>query len=69
MVGTALRVAFDELGLHQVELFVFDFNAAAVGCYERAGFRHEGTLREARRCGDAYWNVRVMSILEHEWSA
>jgi len=67
LVRAALAVAFDELHLHRVELFVFDFNQAAIACYERVGFQHEGVLREARRQGDRYWNVCVMSILEHQW--
>jgi len=67
MVRAAMAVAFDELHLHRVDLFVFDFNHAAIACYERAGFQHEGILREARRHGDSYWNVCVMSILEHQW--
>ena len=67
LVRAALAVAFDELHLHRVELFVFDFNQAAIAWYERVGFQHEGLLREARRQGDAYWNVCVMSILERHW--
>src|SRR6266446_7037306 len=39
----------------------------AIACYARAGFCHEGTLREARRHGEEYWTISVMSILEHEW--
>jgi RimJ/RimL family protein N-acetyltransferase len=69
LIEATLRVAFRELRLHRVELFVFDFNRAAIACHERAGFRHEGILREARKLGEAYWNVRVLSILEHEWPA
>jgi RimJ/RimL family protein N-acetyltransferase len=67
MVQGALRVAFDELLLHRVELLVFDFNDKAIVCYERAGFQKEGMLREARRMGDAYWSLLRMSILEQEW--
>ena len=67
MVRAALRVAFDELRLHRVELVVFDFNQAAIGCYERAGLIREGVLRDARRVGDEYWSVVQMSILEAEW--
>jgi RimJ/RimL family protein N-acetyltransferase len=66
LVKAALAVAFDELCVHRVELYVFDFNKAAIACYERVGFQHEGTLREARKNGDVYWNLCVMSILEHE---
>ncbi len=67
IVRAALAVAFDELRLHRVELVVFDFNHAAIRCYERAGLVREGVLRDARRVGDEYWSVVQMSILEAEW--
>ncbi len=67
VVEAALKVAFEALHLHRVDLYVFDFNSAAIACYERVGFRPEGMLREARRHGEGYWSVCVMSMLEHEW--
>lgn len=69
MVRHVLRLAFDELRLHRVDLFVFDFNAAAIHCYEGAGFIREGHLRDARRVGDAFWSLELMAILEGEWRA
>ena len=66
LVQSVLKVAFEELRLHRVDLFVFDFNKPAIRCYEGLGFQHEGLLREARKHGDTYWNVCVMSLLEHE---
>jgi len=68
MVRLALAIAFDELRLHRIELYVFDFNHAAIACYEHAGLVREGVLRDARRVGDEYWSVVQMSMLESEWS-
>jgi RimJ/RimL family protein N-acetyltransferase len=67
MVSQALRVGFAELGLHRIELFVFDFNRAAVRAYEHAGLTIEGHLRDVRRVGSQYWSAYQMSILEDEW--
>ncbi len=67
MVSAALAVAFGELDLHRVDLFVFDGNAPAIACYERLGFRHEGRLRDYRRLGDRYLSSLLMSMLEDEW--
>jgi RimJ/RimL family protein N-acetyltransferase len=67
IVEQLLRVAFEELGLHRVELNVFDFNEPAIRCYERVGFKREGLLREARRHGDEYWSVYVLGMLEGEY--
>jgi RimJ/RimL family protein N-acetyltransferase len=69
IVERLLDVAFGELALHRVELYVFDFNEAAIRCYRKAGFVTEGRLREARRIGTDYWSLDVMSILEPEWAA
>lgn len=69
MVRRALEVGFGRLGLHRIDLVVFDFNLGAIACYERAGFAIEGRLREARRFGEEFWTLIQMSILEHEWRA
>lgn len=69
IISGLLVVAFQKMSLHRVSLNVFDFNSAAIRCYEKVGFKQEGMLREARRHGDEYWNVCVMSILEHEFAA
>ncbi len=66
-VRRALDIGFGELGLHRIDLVVFDFNTAAIKCYERAGFTREGQLREARKIGSEYWTLYQMSILEKEW--
>jgi RimJ/RimL family protein N-acetyltransferase len=63
----ALKVGFEELNLHRIELYVFDFNLAAVRAYEHAGLTIEGRLRDVRKVGDAFWSVYQMSMLETEW--
>lgn len=67
MVRRVLETGFDELGLHRIDLLVFDFNRVAIKCYEKAGFIKEGHIREARKNGNEYWSLYQMSILEHEW--
>jgi RimJ/RimL family protein N-acetyltransferase len=67
MVRPILHLAFAELGLHRVDLLVFDFNRAAIWCYAAEGFVHEGYMRDARRVGNAVWSLELMSILKGEW--
>jgi RimJ/RimL family protein N-acetyltransferase len=67
MVGEVVRIGFEDLGLHRIALVVFDFNTAAIRCYEKVGFRIEGRLRDARRMGEGYWTLLSMSLLEAEW--
>jgi RimJ/RimL family protein N-acetyltransferase len=67
IVQAVLAIAFDEMGLHRVDLYVVDFNLAAIRLYESLGFKTEGHFVEARRVGDAYWNVYTMAMLEDTW--
>ncbi len=48
-IGTLLFYAFEDLGLEEVRLRVFDFNKRAIRCYEKSGF---AVLQPAAR--DAY---------------
>ena len=67
MMRRLLEIGFSQLGLHRIDLVVFDFNKAAIRCYEKLGFVKEGHLREVRRIGGEYWSLYQMSILECEW--
>ena len=69
LMRAGLAKAFDEMGMHRVELWVFEANRGAVACYERVGFRHEGVIREAFKAGEEYWSFLVMGMLESEWAA
>ena len=62
-----LRLAFDKVGLHRVQLHVFDFNERAISCYEKCGFRREGTLRDYWFKNGKFRDTLLMSILEGEY--
>ncbi len=59
----AVAHAFEERGLHRVSLEVYAFNPRARRVYEKAGFRHEGTLRDALRFDDGWVDAEVMAML------
>jgi len=63
-----LRFAFDTLNLHRVELEVFEFNPRAIRAYEKAGFRPEGTRRQAFFHDGRYWDAHRMAILSEEFA-
>ena len=62
-----LRLAFDKVGLHRVQLQVFDFNERAISCYEKCGFRREGMLRDYWFKNGKFRDTLLMSILESEY--
>lgn len=60
---------FGELRLERIGLQVYDGNDRARRSYEKAGFRHEGTLRRAHYARGRHIDVHVMSLLRDEWAA
>ncbi|MGM9606250.1 MAG: GNAT family N-acetyltransferase [Oscillospiraceae bacterium] len=66
-IEKTLQFAFEEICLHRVELDVFSCNPRAIRAYEKAGFKHEGILRDAIKDGDQYADDVLMAILENEW--
>jgi RimJ/RimL family protein N-acetyltransferase len=71
MMRKALAIAFDQLGMHRVELSVFDVNPRAIALYERVGFQRDGMRREAFKVRDGpggYWGDIIMSVLAAEWA-
>jgi RimJ/RimL family protein N-acetyltransferase len=68
-VRLTLRHAFEDQHLHRVGLEVYDFNPRARHVYEKAGFIHEGTQREALLFDGQRIDCHVMGILAREWFA
>jgi RimJ/RimL family protein N-acetyltransferase len=62
-----LRYAFMELNLWRVSLGVFEYNPRAIRSYEKAGFRHEGRVRQSLNREGRRWDNLFMSILRDEW--
>ena len=59
--------AFEELGLHRVEVRCATGNARSRSFPERTGFAHEGTLRQAQWLGDRFVDLEIYSLLAPEW--
>jgi RimJ/RimL family protein N-acetyltransferase len=62
-----LRYAFMELNMHRVSLTVFAYNPRAIHSYEKAGFTHEGRLREFLNRDGQRYDLLFMGILREEW--
>jgi ribosomal-protein-serine acetyltransferase len=62
-------LAFDELGLHRMELQAASGNERSRAVAVRLGMREEGTWREGIRVADGYLDSVGYGILEDEWRA
>ncbi len=67
MIKAVLKFGFEELKLHRISLGVYDFNTAAIKCYQAAGFSVDGNMRDILFFKNHFWSLVEMSILEDEW--
>ncbi|MBI2931807.1 MAG: GNAT family N-acetyltransferase, partial [Planctomycetes bacterium] len=69
--GEAMRLlcdyGFNRLNLRRIGLRVYAYNRRAIRCYEKAGFRAEGSLREARFLDGQWYDVVIMGLLDREF--
>lgn len=69
IINELLKIGFEELGLHRIDLGVFEFNKSAIKCYEKCGFKIEGLLRESFVIDNEFKSIYNMSILRKEWKS
>lgn len=63
-----LDYAFLELNLHRVFLRVFSANHKAIRLYEKLGFKHEGSSREALYREGKWQDIVQMGLLKKEYT-
>ena len=51
-----------------MEAYADPRNEASLRCLQRAGFRHEGVMRERWHVAGETRDDVVLSVLSHEWS-
>ena len=66
-VSLLLRIAFNDLMAHRVELTLNASNERALACYERCGFRECGRLHETWYANGRWYDSLYMEILRDEW--
>jgi RimJ/RimL family protein N-acetyltransferase len=59
--------AFGVVGVHRIELQVYAFNPRARHVYEKVGFVHEGTMREALLWDGEWVDAHLMGMLSSDW--
>jgi RimJ/RimL family protein N-acetyltransferase len=66
-IRAMLEIAFRQMNLHRVFLRVHEDNLRGIRCYEKVGFKQEGTMRESVFKEGAYRDVHLMGILRPEY--
>ena len=67
MLKAVIKIGFEDLKLHRIDLGVYSFNESALGCYKKAGFTIEGIRRDVLLYKGEWWSLVDLSILEAEW--
>lgn len=62
-VQGTLDFLFNSMNMHRVWLRVNEANTRAIRCYEKCGFRKDGTLREDHYAHGQWTNSFIMSVL------
>jgi len=67
IVSSLLDHAFGVLAQNEVQLNVFDWNLAAIKCYEKAGFRFNPDKKLERMVNGQVWIALSMTINKQNW--
>ena len=65
----ACDYVFNFMNVHRLQLELRTENKAAVKCYEKVGFSHEGIAKEAFYYDGSWHDTETMAMLEHQWRA
>lgn len=68
MVAQALLVSFDQYLVNHVDLGVSSTNSAAIGCYEKLGFKQVGKWPNAIVTGASTIDVIWMTVTRDAWT-
>jgi RimJ/RimL family protein N-acetyltransferase len=61
-----LDFGFHELGLHKINLGVFEENESAIHLYKKLGFKTEGVMKDEIYFDDAFHNFLSMAIFKKD---
>lgn len=69
LLGCFVAYCFADWKLHRLELHCAVDNERSCRVAERIGFQCEGVLREARLVNGQFLDMKLFSLLQHEWQA
>jgi [ribosomal protein S5]-alanine N-acetyltransferase len=62
-----VRYCFETRNMHRIDGMALAFDETKIDFLRRAGFTHEGTLRQHIRWDGDYVDVELFGVLESEW--
>lgn len=62
-----VKFIFEQMNINKVKLGVYSFNARAIKCYEKVGFKKEAVLKEELYRNGAYQDIIIMSIFKRDY--
>lgn len=68
-IKMVLDYGFHQMNLNNIYLWVFEYNPRGIRCYEKCGFKKDGTLRKSHFYQGKYHNEILMSILRDEFES
>ncbi|MEH6443029.1 MAG: GNAT family protein [Oceanospirillaceae bacterium] len=73
-IGTVItklvtNYAIQTLGLHRIQLTASSLNIGAIKAYEKAGYQHEGVMRQSGFRDGKFVDKVLMSVLASEWKS
>lgn len=68
-VKLTVDFGFNMLNLHNIALFVIQFNKSAIRVYEKCGFKHAGVKRQSKILGNEKFDMLMMDILAEEFKS
>lgn len=66
VLKAAVKRLFELFRLHRMEARVPTSRGGAIRVLKRLGFQEEGRLREVRRHHNEWWDIVILSLLDHE---
>jgi RimJ/RimL family protein N-acetyltransferase len=60
--------AFNRMNFNRIQAGAVKDNTGCIKAFEAAGFKQEGTARQAYYCEGKYQDVIILSIIKNEWS-
>ena len=69
LMNLIVEFAFKKLGLETLTLGVFDFNQAAISCYQNIGFKPLEYRKNASKFKNEYWHLIVMKLTKKKWES